>query len=280
MVEDSIPDISLRSFLGSGGFGEVWRGEHAPTNAPVAVKLLYPGVSPDAFARMTADVAATSRIAWPGIARLWSSGLSLRGRPYIVYELVDGAPIWKHAGGRSASAVEVADVVYQTSIGLEVAARFGAHHGHLSASNLLVVPASSAGMRIVITDLGSRRLVEAAPTLTSPMYLAPEQFVGSEVDARADVYALGCIAFELACGRPPFVATSWQQAHALHAEAPVPEARTLAPELSVAFDRLLLNMLAKDPGRRPTLAEVTKRSDMILGSEAPLATTRKAPAVK
>jgi serine/threonine protein kinase len=88
----------------------------------------------------------------------------------------------------------------------------------------------------------------------TPLYMSPEQCRGAEVDARSDVYALGCMLYELACGRPPFVEGGLGLILGAHVYEPVRPVRELVPSLPEALDQLLQRALAKNPAlRQPTM---------------------------
>jgi serine/threonine protein kinase len=281
MHDDEIADTLLDACLGAGGFGEVWTGRHLRSGTLIAVKLLHPHVPLHAFAELGNDIAVGARIADSRISRIWTTGLTRGRRAYIVAELVEGETLTQRLARCRSSSTQIADLLFQTSSALAVAARSGIMHGHLKPSNLVFVPDADnrAGERVVTLDLGTSRLVAAAPQLADARYFAPEQVASANVDGRADVYALGCIAYEMACRCPPFVARSWDEIMLKHARERAPSPRGLAPDLIVALDHLIVRMLDKEPGGRPTLSEVARLTDRIVGADAPLAETKKAPAV-
>src|SRR5262249_36541829 len=109
-------------------------------------------------------------------------------------------------------------------------------------------------------------------TMGTPSYMAPEQWgESSSVDWRADAYSLGCVLFEMACGRPPFLGETFADLCAVHLTAPPPSPRSLVAELPPEFDALVLRLLAKKPAdRAPSMADVARELEAI-GRGAPRA---------
>jgi len=159
---------------------------------------------------------------------------------------------------------EALDVVDQMARGLEAAHARGIVHRDLKPSNTLIVR-DDQGSLVKLLDFGlSKGAVSdgvdqtaSGVVIGTARYLSPEQARSPHVDGRSDVYALGCIAYELLLGRHPFPeARTPIAAIAAHLTAPVPPPRTIWPQIPVALDLLLFSMLAKDPSYRPSLAQV------------------------
>ena len=111
----------------------------------------------------------------------------------------------------------------------------------------------------------------------TPAYMAPEQWSdSSQVDWRADAYSLGCVMFEMACGRPPFIAQTIPEAYTKHAHGKPPEPRSLAPDLPPDLDALILRLLAKDPADRcVSMGQVTRELEAIANGTDPSAVARE-----
>ena len=100
--------------------------------------------------------------------------------------------------------------------------------------------------------LGDGERTRAGTVMGTPSYMAPEQCLGASlVDARADLYAVGCILFEMVCGRPPFAGATGMDIIAAHLRQPPPRPREVVPEIPVELEALILLLLEKDPARRP-----------------------------
>jgi len=216
---DRIGPYELLEPLGSGGFGTVWKARRRePFEQLVAIKIVKPGMDSEAvLARFAQERQTLARMEHPGIARVLDGGMTPRGRPYFVMELVEGAPIteWCDArrfpiGERVALLAEVADAVQH-------AHAKGVIHRDLKPSNILVSDGEDGRPRPRVIDFGIAKalvgdgegqatLTELGQTLGTPAYMSPEQadLDGGDVDTRSDVYGLGAVLFELLAGQPPF----------------------------------------------------------------------------
>jgi serine/threonine protein kinase len=192
--------------IGRGGFAAVHRATRIDADEPraVAIKILCRGAILPRFAR---ERAALERMHHPGIARLLDVGSMRDGRPFLVLELVDGEPITRFC------AVRELDVA--TRVRLIEAVCLSVHHAHLQdvlhldlkPTNVLVV--SGAGEpRPVVVDFGIATLLDPrgehdGDKMGTPHYMSPEQLAGGPIDARADVFGIGVLLYELLVGRTP-----------------------------------------------------------------------------
>lgn len=220
--------FTLENRLGSGGMGVVYRGEHVGTGASVAIKIIHREAGAKAQPRFHQEVQAHAGLQHPGIVHLFEYGAideaasrasegDLRpGDPFVAMELADR--------GTVRDAMPLADwssvrrILVQVLDALAYAHARGVIHRDLKPENLLLFDANDgAGWRVKLADFGiahafrnereadTQRLETAAGT---PRYMAPEQFRGQwrRYGPWTDLYAVGCIAWELVCGRPPFTA--------------------------------------------------------------------------
>src|SRR3954452_21122060 len=153
-------------------------------------------------------------------------------------------------------AAQVLDVSRQIASILDATHRQGVIHRDLKPDNIFLVHADerASGERVKVLDFGiaklSGTLSSASPktsgTMGTPAYMAPEQWSdSSQVDWRADPYSLGCVMFEMACGRPPFVAATIPEAYTKHAHVKPPDPRSITPDLPADVAELILRLLAK-----------------------------------
>ncbi len=271
---DRVGPYRILRLAGRGGFGTVYLAEQRePVERRVALKVLDAGASSQAaLARFDAERQALARMEHPAIARVYDAGTTDSGRPYFAMEFVDGRPITEHC---REEALELADVLRLFRVVCQAvhhAHEKGVVHRDLKPSNVLVTTVDGQPFPKVI-DFGIAKAIDSPLTAHSvlsvegqligtPAYMSPEQAAGEmDVDTRTDVYALGVLLYELACGQTPFEAGSLGFAGLLRAIAendpPPPSRRRAAdPEASTIrsvpadLDWIALRCLEKDRARR------------------------------
>ncbi len=250
------------SKLGRGGMGTVFLAEQAGMNRQVAIKVLHPEVSrdPDAARRFKLEAQAAARLASPNIVSVFNFGQLETGELYLAMEFLQGRTLYAEIEtyGRL-PLMRVVDIVRQIAAGLDEAHRKGVIHRDLKPGNVILVPRPE-GEVAKLLDFGIAKLDTGTSTQTrgwvgTPRYMAPEQFTGGVVDARTDVYALGLIAYEMLCGRAPFLSDNPMSYVHSHVYAPVPRMEAVAPGVvPPAVEASILGALAKAPQQRPSSA--------------------------
>ncbi|MBC9728951.1 serine/threonine-protein kinase [Streptomyces sp. TRM68367] len=251
----------LHDAIGRGAMGEVWRAYDEMLGRPVAVKLLLPQASdPIAAARFRLEAQTAGRLSHPHVVGVLDFG-EHEGRLFLVMELVEGDSLARVlAGSGPLPAERVARLAAQAGAGLALAHRQGIVHRDIKPANLLL----AADGTLKIGDFGIARFFDdpgGALTATgqivgTSLYLAPERALGRPAGPASDVYALGCVLYQLLTGRPPFRADSAIAVLHQHLDAtPVPP-RQLGADVPPAFENYLLGLLAKRPEDRPTAEEV------------------------
>jgi serine/threonine protein kinase len=279
MIGETIGRFELRSRLGQGPAGEVWLAGHRETQDAVAIKLLHPNVSAlPAIAEVVRSARAVARLSSPSIAKIYDAGVGPDGRAYVVTELVLGQSLGQRCAQGRLSQTQVADAVAQIARALAAAQGVGVVHHDLKPSNVILVPDAErpSGERVVVLDFGLAPLVAAGLPPAAPAYVAPELWTRGEVaaDAAADAYALGCLAFQLAVGRPPFVAPMPEQLREKHLHDPAPSIRSLMPDVGTAMENLVARMLEKRPADRlRAMKDIARLFDLLVGQDAPLGET-------
>ncbi|MFE9022108.1 serine/threonine-protein kinase [Streptomyces sp. NPDC007808] len=247
----------LHESIGRGGMGEVWRAYDETLARQVAVKLLLPQDSdPTATSRFRLEAQTAARIDHPNVVGVRDFG-EFENRLFLVMELVDGDSLARVlARSGSLPAERVARIAAQAAAGLAAAHREGIVHRDIKPGNLLL----DADGTLKIGDFGIARFMDdpgAALTATgqivgTSLYLAPERALGKQAGPASDVYALGCVLYQLLTGRPPFQADSAVAILHQHLDAvPVPPRELGVPGLPPAFENYLLGLLAKEPEHRP-----------------------------
>ncbi|WP_345009623.1 serine/threonine-protein kinase [Streptomyces shaanxiensis] len=248
----------LGDSIGRGGMGEVWRAYDETLARHVAVKLLLPQDSdPTATSRFRLEAQTAARIDHPNVVGVRDFG-EHDNQLYLVMELVEGDSLARTLARSGALPAErVARVAAEAAAGLAAAHRQGIVHRDIKPGNLLL----DADGTLKIGDFGIARFLDdpgAALTATgqivgTSLYLAPERALGQPAGPPSDVYALGCVLYQLLTGRPPFHAdTAVAILHQHLDAAPVPPRELGVPGLPPAFENYLLGLLAKDPEHRPT----------------------------
>ena len=279
MIGETIGRFELRSRLGDGPFGEVWLAGHRETQGAVAIKLLYPHVSSmQAIPELVRAARAVARVSHPSVAKVYDAGVTEDGRAYVVTELVLGQSLGQRFTQGRFSQTQVAEVVSHIARALAAAQGVGVVHHNLKPSNVVFAPDGdrAGGDRIVVTDFGFAPLVAGGLARSAPAYVAPELWTFGEVpaDGAADIYALGCLAFQMAVGRPPFVAPSPEKMREKHVHDPAPSIRSQMPDMGAVLDKLVARMLEKRPeDRLRSMKDVTKLFDLLVGHDAPLGET-------
>jgi hypothetical protein len=236
----------------------VYRARHRALDKDVALKVLHPEVSasPDYVARFVREARAAARIDHPNVVRIQDAGES-RGRHYIAMELVEGVNL-ERAVRRDGPLSELAALEVALGVGraLEAAHELKLVHRDVKPANIVRTPDG----RVKLLDLGLARaqhrrgddgyITDHGRTLGTPFYVSPEQARGEELDIRSDIYSLGVTLFHLVTGDHPFTGPNAVDVMRRHIQEAPPSPRRLRPQLSAAFERLVLRMLAKKPGER------------------------------
>jgi serine/threonine protein kinase len=287
----------LKAQLGEGGFGVVYVARDVELDRDVALKFLLSEhtANGDILQRFLREARAAARIAHPGIVTVFECGQvsgtqsSADGTAFIAMELMRGETLAARLrkSGRLPVAVAM-EIARQVASALDGAHRAGIVHRDLKPENVFLVPdrAVSMGERAKVLDFGIAKLGDIGPTTPkvqthalmvfgTPLYMSPEQCRSSaNVDARSDIYALGCILFEMIAGTPPFDGEHGALI-ALHQLQPPPRLRSRAPETPLRIEELVDRMLAKDPVSRPATMALVEEA---LAPDAGLSPTVTVPA--
>ena len=274
MIGRVVGKYKILEKIGEGGMGSVYRAEHTVLGSPAAVKVLLQQWTQDAVVvdRFFHEAKAASAIRHVGIVEVFDYGRLPNDQAWIAMELLRGenlAEFFMRTGGALPAPV-VQQLAIQILGALDAAHVAGVVHRDLKPDNIFLVrdPSAPGAVRVKILDfgiakLGADRFGEKAKTkggtiLGTPTYMAPEQCKGTgEVDARADLYALGCILFELLAGRPPFVSQGGGEIMAMHIYEPAPRLSQFAPQLPPELDALVAKLLIKNPADRTPSAAYT-----------------------
>jgi len=247
----------LESRIGRGGMGEVWRSIDQRLDRPVAVKLLPTAADAgsDLVSRFRREAQLAAVLQHPGVTVVHDIDED-DGLLYLVMELLDGEDLAKVLARwpDGMPADQAFSYAAQICGALAAAHARGIVHRDIKPANLIL---TGSGW-VKICDFGIARFVQSATGLTgsavigSPIFMAPEQIGTGEIDGRTDLYALGCLLHQMLCGRPPFLTDKGIPALInAHLSLAPPGPRSINPQVSEEADRLVLELLAKDPAERP-----------------------------
>jgi serine/threonine protein kinase len=258
--------FKLEAFLGAGSVGSVYRARDVIKGSRVAVKIWNgTALNTQTRGRFEREAMALTTLRHPNIVEVLSYGIFAE-LPYVAMEFLDGQPL--EALFKDGQPVETGlafDVMTQILQALAYAHGLGVVHRDLKPDNVLLVTRPDGQLVVKLLDFGLAKFLSPdddpikGPALTmlgmvmgTPLYMAPEQAAGRSVDARVDVYAAGCVLFEMLAGRPPFVGDSNAEIFREHMVSPVPLLAELRTDVSVApaLQDLLERALAKRPEQR------------------------------
>jgi serine/threonine-protein kinase len=278
----------IEAELSRGGMGAVYRARHELIDRGVAVKVLRPELSedPELVTRFVNEAKAASAIDHPSIIDVLDFGYTDDGQAYLVMELLDGESLAQRLARRGRlPAGEAVAIVRSIAGALSAAHAKGIIHRDLKPDNVFLIADPDLGERAKVLDFGVAKLLDAAnqaqhtqtgALMGTPLYMAPEQArAAGAIDARADLYSLGCILYELLVGEAPFRGEGAGEIITMQMfEAPVPPS-TRVEGISPALEQAVLCLLEKEPADRyATAAEASAALAAITGSAAP-----RAPAV-
>ena len=254
-----VGDYEVMRRLGAGGMATVYLAR-APGGDAVALKVLAPELGEGTRgARFAREVTTAARLRHPGCVRLIDRGFLPDGTPFLVTELLAG-PTLRDALAQRFSIPEVLLAGIELSDALAHAHRAGVLHRDIKPENIMFRGPGRRG-GVVLIDFGLSRLLDDAPLtavgtcLGSPSYLAPERLLERGCDERADIYAIGCVLYELLAGRPPFVGDGPLEIgrrHVLDLPVSVRQRRASTP---AALAAVVHRALEKDPAQRFARAE-------------------------
>lgn len=268
----------ISSVLGQGGMGTVFKAVNLSLNKPVAVKVLHMSLDQFAAARFQQEIKAMSMLSHPHLISVLDAGTTPGGTPYFVMEFLDGPALGDllRAQGAIPDARAVRMFV-QMADALAYAHEQGIIHRDLKPNNVVVL--SNRGKDFIkLVDLGIAKLVapeDGAQGLTmtgeifgSPIYMSPEQCSGRVIDARSDIYSLGCLMFETICGEPPFKGGSALETFNLHLTTDAPLLSTVPGVLVTPVIKALETVIARCVHRQPedrfqTMAELSEALEQI-----------------
>jgi serine/threonine protein kinase/Tol biopolymer transport system component len=249
----------LLSRLGAGGMAIVWRAVDTRLGRTVAVKLLSPDLTRDltARARFQQEARAASALEHPNICTIFDVGETADGRLYLAMPCYEGETLRQRIEEGPLPLAEALDIAAQVARGLAKAHRHGIVHRDIKPANLMLTPDGV----VKILDFGIAKLTgatgltRAGMAVGTPTYMAPEQMLGDEVDARTDLWSLGVVLYEMLAGRRPFSGETPAAAHAAVLTGRPEPLRGRRPEVPPELEQIVDGLLQQDPKDRLQDAE-------------------------
>ncbi|HVY45678.1 MAG TPA: serine/threonine-protein kinase, partial [Minicystis sp.] len=245
----------IERLASAGGMGVVYRARDRDTDRLVAVKVLHhPTVAVNRFAR---EAEVLAKLDHPHIVKYVAHGTDAAGAPWLAIEWLDGHDLASRLLRGRLGVEEAVSLARRVADALGAAHAHGIVHRDIKPSNLFLEDGELA--RVKVLDFGVARLANTTSartrtgtTLGTPAYMAPEQARGEhDVDARVDVFALGCVLFESIAGRPVFVAEHVMAILAKVLLEEAPRLKEIEPSVPPPLDELVAPMLSKTPEQRP-----------------------------
>jgi tetratricopeptide (TPR) repeat protein len=265
--------LVIEKLVGQGGMGSVYRARDAATGLPVAVKVLH-GDSPELRMRFEREATVLAGLEHPNIVRYVGYGYGSRGEPWLAMEWLDGEDLAARAARGALALDEIVALARDVAAALSAAHARGVVHRDIKPANVFL----DTSRRARVLDFGVAR-VAAASVLTrsgfmvgTAGYMAPEQIRAvRDIGPPADVFALGCVLYELLAGRPAFRADHPMALLSKVVFEPVPRVASLAEGVPPELDALVDAMLAKEPAARPADGAAVLRalSGIVASVQAP-----------
>lgn len=259
MIGTKLGSYEIVDELGGGGMGRVYKAHQKALGRMVAVKTLLPQFANDSVfvERFLREARAIAALEHPGIVTVYDVGES-EGTYYFAMQFLSGRTLEEVIGEEGAlSAETILPIVRELAAALGYAHAAGILHRDVKPGNIFITDEE----RVVLTDFGiawaasQTRLTVANTSLGSPGYMAPEQVEGKTLDARADLYSLGVVLFEMLTGETPYKGDSAVSIAYQHVRAPVPAAGDVNAEADPSLAALAERLMSKSPDDRHSNAD-------------------------
>jgi len=292
LIGQQVGKYRITKYLGEGGMAQVFIADHVDASIArqVAIKVVLRELcqNQQIVQRFINEAKALGRITHPGVVDVFDVTQTADGRVCLIMELLKGTTLfdWLHQRG-GMSVAEAVPIMLQLADTFAAAHEQKIIHRDIKPDNIYLVPDTLGGQRIKVLDFGIAKLLEGAGqvvTATKSMmgtaaYMPPEQFRSSKyVDHRSDIYALGCVFFEMMSGQPPFGGKTLAEHMHSHNFTPAPTLRSVVPGAPEALEQVIIQMLAKDPDHRhQSMRELVQALQSVGRAEASIAGPMSAP---
>lgn len=273
----------VEEILGQGGMSSVYKGTDPNLKRVVAIKVIHPHLSSnsDFVQRFEEEAAAVAQLRHHGIIQVYDFNRD-DDLYYMILEFVPGETLQDHLkrlndSGRKLSHSQAIEYMASICDAVDYAHQRGMIHRDIKPANLMLTTTG----QVILMDFGIAKIVggtrhtATGAVVGTAMYMSPEQIKGEQPDRRTDVYSLGVTLFEMVSGRPPFDANSAMTLMMMHINDPIPNIKSLNPEVPDALVAIINKALAKDPNNRyQTTAQMAAalRNALSANTSSPLAT--------
>lgn len=273
----------VEEILGQGGMSSVYKGTDPNLKRVVAIKVIHPHLSSnsDFVQRFEEEAAAVAQLRHHGIIQVYDFNRD-DDLYYMILEFVPGETLQDHLkrlndSGRKLSHSQAIEYMASICDAVDYAHQRGMIHRDIKPANLMLTTTG----QVILMDFGIAKIVggtrhtATGAVVGTAMYMSPEQIKGEQPDRRTDVYSLGVTLFEMVSGRPPFDAQSAMTLMMMHINDPIPNIKSLNPEVPDALVAIINKALAKDPNNRyQTTAQMAAalRNALSANTSSPLAT--------
>jgi serine/threonine protein kinase len=264
----------IDALAGMGGRGRVYASTDLSTGERVALKVLHhAGLTGLEMARFAREVDVIKELSHPGIVSYSGHGRTEDGQPFLVMAWVEGESLADRLLAAPLSPGATLRLVHDVAVALDEAHRHHIIHRDVKPSNILL--RNRDVTNVVLVDFGLAKRIDTSgsssgQTTGTPLYMAPEVAWGAgEIGPTADVFSLGCVAFECLTGSPPFSGVDLAATLTKLLFAETPAVRDVCPSIPEALDRFVSRMLEREPGERPTDARALLMELERLESNAP-----------
>lgn len=265
-----VGNYEFLQFIGAGGMGVIYKAKHPVLNRLVAIKMLHGHLVSDAIIRrFQQEAEAVSSLEHRNIIHVHDYGVSEHNQPYMVMDFVEGKPLSDVLQSQQLTLEAVINIAIQITEGLQHAHDRGVLHRDLKPSNVMVTDFDCAVPEVKIVDFGIAKVLEADKTrmtqtgelIGTPQYMSPEQCRGGTLDARSDIYALGCVMFEAITGKTLFAGHSMVSVIVDQMNTAPRTLQETRPDMNFPghLEDIVAKILAKDPeDRYQSMSEVAQ----------------------
>lgn len=257
--------LEIRRVLGRGGMGLVYEAYNRALDQPVAIKVLHRRLlaNLDAILRLKSEAQISGNLNHPNLVATQKFGFVEDDVPYIQMELLKGTNLSEYLEKNGPLTYKVfVDVFTQCAAGLQYAHDHGVVHRDIKPSNIMLLLREDGTYQVKISDFGIAKalispnegmlqhLTQTGELIGTPMYMSPEQCQSAKLDARSDVYSLGCVMYEALCGHTPFSKDTPFEAMLCHAQELPPWPVSPHSEMPSGISACIMRSLQKEPGLR------------------------------